>query len=938
MATKKTGITLAAEGETEFRAALKSIGNQMSILRSEMTIVTSEFVGNEESVEALTAKGEVLNKMYDTQTEKVEEMRNAIEKMREGYKGNEEKLEKWEKDLKKNEAALAKTRAEIFRNNSAIDEAKKKTEEMSKEMSDTSESIQDISEAEEEFTNILKDIETESKGFRAELKKVSADYSDNEKSVEALAAKVDILNNQYDEQFSGLVELHKILKKAEEQYGSNSRKVNKMRVALKEAEASFAETRAEIKKNNTAMEEAKKAGENMADGLGKVKKAANDAGEATLDMTDIIKGDLISSAIQSGIGAIKDNFLDLAGSAQQASNMFQATTGIAADAMGEYNDAIESIYKNNFGDSLQDVAEKMAKVKEVTGEVDAGALQNLTESAITLEDTFGMDMTETLRGVNALMDHFGMTANDAFDLIASGAQQGLNYTDELGDNVSEYSGKFAEAGYSAKEYFQLLKNGANGGAYNLDKVNDAINEVTTRIADGTISDSMDMWTSKTQKTFEAWTEGKATQKDVINEIVADITGATSEQEKMNLAAKAFGTMAEDGGTQFIESLSALGDSFDDVGGKMEDIKQIRYDDMKSDLEGLGRTVQLDIIAPLLETFMPDIKDGMTFLTDKVGWLIDHKDVLVAGISAIAAGFATWKIMSTITGVINAVRAFQLANEGASTAQAILNATMLSNPAVFIASVIAFLVAGLAVFATQNETVREAVGKAWDWIKEKVGGAVDWTKEKFEKIVEFFKDNWAGILLFIVNPFAGAFKLLYDNCEGFRNFVDEWLGKIKDGFDTGLEFIKELPGKALEWGKDFIDGFVDGIKGGINKVEDAAGKVAGKVKSFLHFSVPDEGPLADADEYGPDFVDLYALGIRDNISKIEDAASDMAIGLKTSMNPDIDSKKTTKNNNPDDKTLVANINIGGKKVATVMTPLVVRQMNRDNRNKEVVTGT
>lgn len=804
MATKKTGITLAAEGEKEFRKALRDIGNEMSIMRSEMTIVTSEFVGNEKSVEALTAKGKVLNEMYDKQSEKIEMMRDALVKIRAGYGENSEKAQKWEKDLKKNEAALAKTKAEII-------------------------------------------------------------------------------------------------------------------------------------KNNTAMEEAKKAGDDMSDGLEKVEESAKKAGEATLDMSDIIKGNLISSAIQSGIGAIKDNFLDLAGSAQQASNMFQATTGIAADAMGEYNDAIESIYKNNFGDSLQDVAEKMAKVKEVTGEVDAGALQNLTESAITLEDTFGMDMTETLRGVNALMDHFGMTANDAFDLVASGAQQGLNYTDELGDNVSEYSGKFAEAGYSAKEYFQLLKNGANGGAYNLDKVNDAINEVTTRIADGTISDSMDMWTSKTQKTFEAWTEGKATQKDVINEIVADITSATSEQEKMNLAAKAFGTMAEDGGTQFIESLSALGDSFDDVGGKMEDIKQIRYDDMKSDLEGLGRTVQLDIIAPLLETFMPDIKDGMTFLTDKVGWLIDHKDVLEAGISAIAAGFATWKIVSTITGVVNAVRAFQLANEGASTAQAVLNAVMLGNPAVFIAAAIAFLVAGIAVFVTQNETAREAVGKAWDWIKEKVGGSVDWTKEKFEKIVEFFKDNWAGILLFIVNPFAGAFKLLYDNCEGFRNFVDEWLGKIKDGFDTGLEFIKELPGKALEWGKDLIDGFVDGIKGGINKVEDAAGKVAGKVKSFLHFSVPDEGPLADADEYGPDFVDLYASGIRDNISKIEDAASDMAIGLKANMNPDIDSKKTTKSNNSDDRTLIANINIGGKKVATVMTPLVVKQMNRDNRNKEVVTG-
>ena len=204
MATKKTGITLAAEGEKEFRKALRDIGNEMSMMRSEMTIVTSECVGNEKSVEALTAKGKVVNEMYDKQSEKAEVkmMRDALVKIRAGDGENSEKAQKWEKELKKNEAALAKTKAEII-------------------------------------------------------------------------------------------------------------------------------------KNNTAMEEAKKAGDDMSDGLEKVEDSAKKAGEATLDMSDIIKGNLISSAIQSGIDAIKDNFLDLAGSAQQASNMFQATTGIAADAMGE---------------------------------------------------------------------------------------------------------------------------------------------------------------------------------------------------------------------------------------------------------------------------------------------------------------------------------------------------------------------------------------------------------------------------------------------------------------------------------------------------------------------------------------------------------------------------------------------------------------------------
>ena len=93
------------------------------------------------------------------------------------------------------------------------------------------------------------------------------------------------------------------------------------------------------------------------------------------------------------------------------------------------------------------------------------------------------------------------------DYIVRGTQNGLDKTNELGDNLSEYAGKFEQAGYSASEYFQLLQNGLEGGAYNLDKVNDAINEVTTRLADGTIGDAIDLYSQKTQSLFLAWQNG-----------------------------------------------------------------------------------------------------------------------------------------------------------------------------------------------------------------------------------------------------------------------------------------------------------------------------------------------------------------------------------------------------------------------------------------------
>ena len=98
------------------------------------------------------------------------------------------------------------------------------------------------------------------------------------------------------------------------------------------------------------------------------------------------------------------------------------------------------------------------------------------------------------------------------DYIVTGTSNGLDKTNELGDNLSEYSGKFSQAGYSAQEYFQLLNNGLDGGAYNLDKVNDAINEVTTRLSDGTIEKLLSSYSSETQGLFRSWQDGGATQK------------------------------------------------------------------------------------------------------------------------------------------------------------------------------------------------------------------------------------------------------------------------------------------------------------------------------------------------------------------------------------------------------------------------------------------
>ena len=319
------------------------------------------------------------------------------------------------------------------------------------------------------------------------------------------------------------------------------------------------------------------------------------------------------SAIDMGIDLAKglgEAILGNAMSLDSAMQQFAASTGTAQEELASYEETLKSIYGNNYGESFEDIATKMGLVKQQLGEIDNTSLQTITEGLYALEDTFEMDFNETLRGTEQLMVQFGISAEEALDLMAKGGQEGLDYTGELGDNIAEYAGKFAQAGYSAEEYFQLLKNGADGGSYNLDKVNDAINEVTTRLSDGTIADALGSFSTETQEVFAAWQNGGATQKEVIESIVNDIKECTSEQEALTMAATAFGTMGEDANLDFVESLSAVGDEFEETKGAMESLQEVKYDDLNSMFEGLTRTVEL-LLLPLGEALIPILNSLVT---------------------------------------------------------------------------------------------------------------------------------------------------------------------------------------------------------------------------------------------------------------------------------------------------------------------------------------
>lgn len=685
---------------------------------------------------------------------------------------------------------------------------------MAKDTETTAKFKADITELKSAFQEASRQVRLANSEFKA----ATAGMDNWNQSADGLSAKITQLNGVLSAQKSQLSSLEKQYELTVQQQGANSKGAEELEIKINQQKAAIGNTEKQLKNYTSQLDDlksesgnAESESEELADSVEK----AGDSAENSSGGFSVLKGAL-ANLVSEGINKVLDGLKDLTTDSSNAYSQFAAATGTATDAMGEYQTAIENVYKNNFGDSLEDVAGKMAKVKEITGEIDPSNLQAMTEKAITLEDVFGMDMSESLRGVQSLMDHFGISSEEAFDLMSSGAQQGLNYSDELGDNIAEYAGKFAEAGFSADEYFQYLQNGSQGGAYNLDKVNDSLNEVTTRLADGTIEGALDSFDSNTQEVFKAWQNGKATQQDVVNAIVQNIKNTTNEQDKMNLAATAFGTMAEDGGTKFIESLSSVGDSFDNVKGKADELADVKYDTPQSALQGIGRTLKVDMLQPIVDKLMPYLNKAAAWVTANLPAItqkvmdigVKIKDEVVPAVknvfewiqklSPVIAAVGTAIAGLALVGFIQNFKTIIASTKLWTAAQWLLNAAMSANPITLVVIAIAALVAAFVVLWNKSESFRNFWIGLWDNVKAVASTA-------WEAITGFFSAAWDTIKA-VWDVVLGYFQTLWAGIQTTFSVVSEVLSGF---FSAAWNAIKAI------W--DFVVGYYQGIWNGIKAV-------------------------------------------------------------------------------------------------------------------------
>lgn len=631
------------------------------------------------------------------------------------------------------------------------------------------EATQSIRVANAEFKRATVDMDKVSDSadfYGATVKKLTKVLSAEEDKLSELRKKQEAINSQYDKNEKTLSQLRKEYDLTVQSLGKNSKEAKelsteikkitdaqvrnktasdnlnltiinqettckKLSKQLKEAEKDLEDFGDESRETGKSIEQLKKEAE-------KSEKSVEDLGESAKDSSDgftVMKG-AIANVIAQGFTKLSEmaietakNVVKFSNDFQSASNKLQAQTGLTNEEMKQFDKVMKDIYKKGYSDSLEDIGDKMAYIKQVTGETDPSKIKELTENAIALEDTFGSDFKETVRGVTNLMNHFGVDSKTAFDLFAKGSQLGLDYTDELGDNIAEYGGNFKQAGYSAEEYFQLLVNGSKSGAYNLDKVNDSINEVKNRLGDGTIEKNLSSFSKGTKTAFKNWKDGKGTMKNVIDSIVSDINNCTNEQEALTLAQVAFGTMGEDANLKVVRSLTSVGDSFEDVNGSMKKVKDIRYDDVGTQFKKLGRTIQTDLILPIGSELLPQLqsftKEYTPEIKSSISWVLKNLPTIAKTVGTISIAYVTYKTaVKGATAALTLQAAAQTllkkktveqttATVGATVAQKALNTAQKANAFGLAASGVALLVTGLVKLikvaeSSTKETDKETI--------------------------------------------------------------------------------------------------------------------------------------------------------------------------------------------------------------------------------------
>lgn len=515
-------------------------------------------------------------------------------------------------------------------------------------------------------------------------------------------------------------------------------------------------------------------------------------------------GDGLTKTVTPAVLALAAAAVLSANNVADATAKIQVNLGGTAEEAEKVAGVANDVFKDGWGESLDSVTTSLLEVKEQLGSLPDEDLAAITKQAIALEQSLGMDTSETLRGVNSLMQTYGMTAQEAFDFMVVGAQKGLNKTDELGDNLAEYAPLWEQNGYSAQEMFNTLQAGLDAGAYNLDKVNDLVKEFGIRVGDGTIKAAIEEMGGSWKEIYDTWEASGESNDELFRRMAQNLASIQDPQEKAMALTEIWGSLGEDAGAKVVEALGSVEEKYGDVNGAAQTVVdtleatqsqkfQSMFRDMTDTLVPLG-----DILLEMGEEALPILEDAVDNLTD--AWNDLSPDMqenvvqwtLIAGAAGpivkifggVAGGLgAILKLIPSVTaglgasGVAGALGGVAPAATGAGGAAALFtNPWILGIGAVSLAAV----GVGTAIYnemhkedKAHEEAIDATKGKYEEWYNAVIDGAkpVVESQQQIQGSVKNTGETYAEAMARIKAQNSDAVTAMEDDWNGYTELVN-----------------------------------------------------------------------------------------------------------------------------------------------------------------------
>lgn len=739
-------------------------------------------------------------------------------------------------------------------------------------------------DGEAEYRKQMNNIIQQAKTLSSEMKSLTSSFNSSTSAEQKAAAQKGVLTKQIETQKERVALLTKGLQECAEKYGENDTRTLKWKQAVNEATAELNGMEKELDGTSESLDEAGKAG---------------------LSFGDIIKANVISDAIISGLNAVAD----------AAKQIGSALVDIGKQALSSYSDyeQLTGGIKKLFGDAYDQVIEDSEQAYKTAGMSANDYMETATSFSASLISGLNGDTQKAAALTNQAITDMSDNANTFGSDISSiqNAYQGFakqNYT--MLDNLKlGYGGTQAEMARLINDSgvlgdtMEVTAKTVNDVSF--DKMIEAIHVMqeqmgiagtTAKEADQTIEGSVNSMKAAWSNLLTAFASEDLDLGTYIDSFVESVKTAASNVvprimtilprlaegigQLMDAAMEELPELLDQAIAAMPDLLSAgaslIGKLSDGIMQSLPQLKQTASDMFTSFVGNLRENLP-QMIASGLET-LTSFSGG---LRENVGQLVDAAielvmtlaDGIVQALPDLIAQIP--QIVINIAGCINdnAPKLLLAAAELIlKLAEGLIQniPVIIENLPLIIQAIWEFITAvnwislGAKIVAGLANGIKSIAGTVWTAIKDVMSNPIEYIKSLFASFREFGRN--------VISFFSSGVSGMASNVSG----------AISNALSAGISYIKGLPSQAIQWGKDMIEGFADGIIGKMSLVVDSVKKLANKIKSYMHFSRPDTGPLRDYESWMPDFIQGMADGIYANAYKLENAVSSLAGGMNVDM--------------------------------------------------------